>query len=127
MSQALIGKNPEAVEGLLLTDPLPLSQLGERGRKFVRDYRAINKGEKPDVWSGFSYDAVKMIADAIARAGEDRGKIRDHLAATDSMEKAFHGITGATYFDEKGDCVKALSIAVVKSGEFQPAPKQPKY
>ena len=42
----------------------------------------------------------------------------------DSKEKAYDGIAGLTYFNEDGDCMKPLVVAVVKDGVFVPHEKQ---
>ncbi|MBM3216076.1 branched-chain amino acid ABC transporter substrate-binding protein, partial [Candidatus Poribacteria bacterium] len=39
-------------------------------------------------------------------------------------ETAYQGVTGPTYFDENGDCLKPAYVTVVKDGEFVPAEKQ---
>ncbi len=59
--------------------------------------------------------------EVIKKAGPDRKKIRDGLAAHDSPAKAYQGLTGATYFDKNGDCQKPAFVKLVKDGKFVPA------
>lgn len=65
--------------------------------------------------SPLAYDAVMILADAIARAGTtDHRAIRDALAAT----KNFQGATGSITFDGNGDPLdKAIIIIEFKDGK----------
>ena len=55
---------------------------------------------------------------SIAETGPDRKKIREGLAAINSEANGYKGITGLTYFDEKGDTTKPAFIKKVKDGKF---------
>jgi branched-chain amino acid transport system substrate-binding protein len=58
-------------------------------QNFVKDYRA-KFGHEPDSLAALAYDAVKVLADAITRAGATDGvKVRDALATGDVK-----GVTG---------------------------------
>jgi branched-chain amino acid transport system substrate-binding protein len=84
-------------------------------------------GKAPDTWAALTYDAVGMALEAVAKVGTDRTKIRDHMAAIQSADKAYVGVTGKTFFDKEGDCYsKGLHVAQVKDGGFVAAEKQPK-
>ncbi|MBN1828419.1 MAG: ABC transporter substrate-binding protein [Deltaproteobacteria bacterium] len=62
-------------------------------------YRHVFKQEISSTNAPLAYDAVMVLADAIARAGStDRRKIRDAVAASN-----FLGATGVIAFDENGD------------------------
>jgi len=71
-----------------------------------------------DTWSPYAYDAVKVLAEAIKRAGKiDRAAIRDQLAQT----KSFKGAVGDTTFtsDRVPDATaKRLLMTVVQGGKF---------
>ncbi|GIX08068.1 MAG: branched-chain amino acid ABC transporter substrate-binding protein [Candidatus Poribacteria bacterium] len=124
-SPALIEIGGEAVEGTMITTPFIVHPDvgGPQAQKFREEF--IKRfGEEPDTWAALTYDAVNQILDAIRHVGPDRKAIRDYLAATNSPEKAFQGVTGPTYFDENGDCLKPAYVAVVRDGEFVPAEKQ---
>ncbi len=72
----------------------------EESRRMMKLYREKRGGEIKD--NGFvpAYDAVMVLADAIARAGSWKRKdLRDALAAT----KGFRGASGVITFDEHGD------------------------
>ena len=74
-----------------------------------------------DWMSANAYDCLGILAEVIAKVGPDRQKIRDGLAAYNSPETAYNGLTGATFFDENGDCAKAAAVKTVKDGKFVPA------
>jgi branched-chain amino acid transport system substrate-binding protein len=60
-----------------------------------------------------AYDAVKLLADAITRAGTvQRDKIRDALAET----RGFKGAAGTITFDAFGDPIKRVVIMKIQDG-----------
>ena len=125
-SPDLIKSGEDAVEGLLLTTPFIVHPDigGPAAQEFRLAFKEANGGQDPDAWAALTYDAVKMVADVIQKVGTDRTAIRDHMASIDTPAEAFRGVTGLTYFDENGDCPKLAYVAMVKNGEFGPAPKQ---
>ncbi len=119
-----------AAEGTYVSTPFIFDFGGESAQQvaiaFEKDY-----GVAPDTWAALTYDAVGMIADAIANtynakasSQENRKAIRDYLAGLNTPEKGYKGITGLTYFDENGDCIKPAYVKVVQNGEFITAPQQ---
>lgn len=117
---ALAGK---AAEGTIISCPF-LPQLGgEKGKAFSDKFQK-KYGEVPDAWAVLSYDALYMIVDTIKKVGPDRTAIRDAFAAINSPEKAYPGVGGPIYFDENGDCKKPIHMAIIKDGQFVPAPIQ---
>ncbi|MDQ3180206.1 MAG: ABC transporter substrate-binding protein, partial [Acidobacteriota bacterium] len=75
-------------------------------QNFVKTYKA-KYGSEPDSMSVLAYDALKLLADAIKRAGgTDGAKLRDAIAQT----KDFLGVTGKITINENRDAVK---LAVV--------------
>jgi branched-chain amino acid transport system substrate-binding protein len=89
-------------------------------KKFVEAYRARFKApdgspKTPDAMAILGYDAMKLMADAINRAGSTEGaKIRDALAAT----KNFPGASGTLTIDENRNAQKSLVILEIKDGRF---------
>lgn len=120
-SADLIKIGGQAVEGYLLSVPYVFTEDDPFAVKFKKEY-----GTHPDAWAGQSYDAVGMAVEAIKAVGTDRAQIRDWLASRTTPEKAYKGVTGPTYFDEKRDVQKPVFFAIVKGGKFSPAPMQPK-
>jgi branched-chain amino acid transport system substrate-binding protein len=79
-------------------------------RQFVQHY---GKGRTIGTATALSYDAVKLLADAIRRAGSTRRPdIRQSLAQT----KGFNGVTGSISFDKNGDPVKDIIIMQISDG-----------
>jgi branched-chain amino acid transport system substrate-binding protein len=75
---------------------------------FERTYRA-KFGHAPDSIAALAYDAVKVLADAITRAGSTDGvKVRDALAKTDVA-----GVTGRLRMNDKRNVDKPAVIQEV--------------
>jgi branched-chain amino acid transport system substrate-binding protein len=82
---------------------------------FVKKFRA-KYGEPPDSMAPLAYDAIMIVAEAIARAGATDGpKLRDALAAT----KNHPGITGRTTIDADRNASKPAVMLAVKNGRAQ--------
>jgi len=83
---------------------------------FVRKFRARWDGETPDSIAALGYDAAKLLADALARAGTtESAKLRDAIAAT----RDFPGVTGKITLDEQRNATKSAVILTVKDGKFK--------
>ena len=89
-------------------------------QKFVRAYRAkYPSASPPNQPAAASYDAVYLLKHVIERAGTDRRRIRDALAAVGTPD-AFEGVTGRIAFDSLGDVPsKDVHIAVVRNGALR--------
>jgi branched-chain amino acid transport system substrate-binding protein len=114
----------DAAEGTLITTPFLFELAGEQAQPFMDAYKSRWPDAEPDAWAALAYDAFHTVAWAIEQAGTDRAAIRDFLAGVDTPEEAYRGLTGATYFDANGDCLKPIQVAVVQNGGFAPAPQQ---
>lgn len=69
----------------------------------------------PNGLSALTYDSVRLIADALTRAGAvDRTALRRALAAT----RDFPGITGRTSINARRDAVKEAAIMTVRDGRI---------
>ena len=78
-------------------------------QNFVKAYRAKFGGKEPDSIAALAYDAVKVLADAITRAGATDGpKVRDALAKADVP-----GVTGRLKMNEKRDVDKPAVVQEV--------------
>jgi branched-chain amino acid transport system substrate-binding protein len=118
----LMVKNPDA-EGLFVTTPFLPDKAGPKAAKFIAAYKRVY-GKEPNWFAANTYDAVGMAADAIKAVGLDREKIQAYLAGINSPDNAFVGVTGKTYFDENGDCLKAAFIKEIKGGKWISAKQQ---
>jgi branched-chain amino acid transport system substrate-binding protein len=89
-------------------DPSPAVQ------KFVADYK-VKFGATPDALAALGYDAARILAEAIRKAGTTEGaKIRDALADT----KSFAGVTGSITIDKDRNAVKPVVMLKVEDGKF---------
>ena len=122
LDDAVMLENPDA-DGLFVTTPFLADQGGAKVKDFVERYREKFSIE-PNWFAANTYDAVGIAAAAIAHAGRDREKVRAYLAGISSAEKAYQGITGATFFDENGDCSKPAFVKMVKNGKWVSAQEQ---
>ncbi|HEV8339609.1 MAG TPA: ABC transporter substrate-binding protein [bacterium] len=88
---------------------VPLPQV----RSFVAAYRRAY-GRRPDQYAAQAYDGVKLIAVALRRAGTDRQRLRDAVAAL----RRVPGVTGEISFDTHGDPMRDIIITRVSGGRF---------
>jgi branched-chain amino acid transport system substrate-binding protein len=89
-------------------DPNPVVQ------KFVTDYKA-KYGVLPDALAALAYDAARILAAAIEKAGStDGAKVRDQIAAT----KDFDGVTGIITINADRNAVKSAVIVKVENGKY---------
>ena len=89
-------------------DPSPVVQ------KFVNDYQARYK-QVPDAIAALAYDAARIMADAMTRAGSTSGpKVRDAIAAT----KDFVGVTGTITINAERNAVKPSVLLKVENGKY---------
>ena len=104
----------EALNGCYLSnhystdDPSPVVQ------KFVSEYKR-RYNALPDALAALGYDAARILADAMTRAGStDGAKVRDALAAT----KDFQGVTGLITINKDRNAIKPAVILKVENGKF---------
>ncbi len=107
-------------ENTYLTVPFLAAAASPEGKEFAERFKET-AGRDVDWMSANAYDCMGLLAHVIAKTGPDREKIREGMAAMDSEENGYEGVTGLTYFDEKGDCFKPAFIKKVEGGEFVPA------
>jgi branched-chain amino acid transport system substrate-binding protein len=107
----------KAADNTYLTVPFLAASAGPAGKDFAKRFKKAYDRDV-DWMSANAYDCLGILAQVIAKAGPDRKKIRDGLAAINSKAKGYKGITGLTYFDKKGDCSKPAFVKLVKNGKF---------
>jgi len=104
-----------AVEGAYFSNHYSADDPSTQVRTFVADYRRIY-GVDPDSIAALSYDAARLVADAMRRAGSTEGKrVRDALAATAD----FPGVTGRITMDADRNPVKPAVILKIEGGKFR--------
>ena len=103
------------MEGAYFSNHYSVDDPAPAVRKFVEAYKA-KYGAEPDSIAATSYDAMRLLADAITRAGSTEGRrIRDALAAT----KDFAGVTGTITMDADRNPIKPAVILRVEGGRFR--------
>ncbi|MGD8446989.1 MAG: ABC transporter substrate-binding protein [Desulfobacterales bacterium] len=107
----------KATDNTYCTVPFLAASAGAEGQAFAKRFKEAY-GRDVDWMSANAYDCLGILAQVIAKTGADRKKIREGLAAINSEDNGYKGITGLTYFDEKGDCAKPAFVKMVKDGKF---------
>lgn len=81
-------------------------------QKFVADIRK-RTGHDPEANAALGYDALRILADAIRRAGSlDRTKVRDQIAAT----KNYAGVSGTITMGPDRDPIKPVAMIRIDGG-----------
>jgi branched-chain amino acid transport system substrate-binding protein len=84
----------DAVNGCYFTNHYSPDEDRPQVKAFVDAYRAKYNGKMPDAMAILGYDSMDLMADAIRRAGDTKGKdIRDALASTRDFPAASGDIT----------------------------------
>ena len=118
-NQALLTIGGKAVDGCYFTNHFSPEDPSPIVKKFVAKYQE-KYGALPDTFSALGYDAARLLADAIKRAGSaDSQGLRDALAKT----AGFAGVTGQISFDANRNASKPGLIVTVKDGRFEIAEK----
>jgi branched-chain amino acid transport system substrate-binding protein len=106
----------KAVEGVYFTNHYSAEEKRPEVVKFIDAYKARYGGRVPDAMAVLGYDSMKLMADAIARAGSTEGaKIRDALATT----KDFPGVSGHITIDKDRNAQKAIVVLRIQDGRFR--------
>jgi branched-chain amino acid transport system substrate-binding protein len=114
-SPALVEIGGRAVEGGYFSAHFSPDSADPVVRNFVQRFRARWDGQSPDTGTSLGYDAVRLLADALRRAGStDGARLRDALATT----KDFPGVTGRITIDAQRNASKPAVIFTVKDGKF---------
>ncbi len=101
-----------AIEGSYFSNHYSVDDPAPAVRSFVEAYKTAF-GAEPDSIAATSYDAARLIADAIRRAGSTEGKrVRDALAST----KDFPAVTGSLTMDADRNPTKLPVILKVEGG-----------
>jgi branched-chain amino acid transport system substrate-binding protein len=114
-NQTLIAIGGRAVDGCFFSNHFSPDDQTPIVKSFVMKYQE-KYGTLPDTFSALGYDAARLLADAIKRAGSsDPQAIRDALAKT----AGFQGVTGEISLDANRNASKPGLIVTVKQGKFE--------
>ena len=101
----------EAAEGIwAVVDFVPGQS--EENRRYAAAYKK-EYNEEYDPLSVWVYDGLKILVNAIKKAGEDRDKIRQALLAT----QGYKGVQGNFSFTPNGDGLSEVSIVQIEKGQ----------
>ena len=104
----------EALDGCYLSNHYSVDDPAPAIQKFVADYKK-KYNQVPDALAALGYDAAKILADAIKRAGSTDGeKVRDALKAV----KDFPGVTGTITINADRNAVKPAVVLRIEKGKF---------
>lgn len=104
----------EALEGAYYSTHFSVENTGPLARGFVERFRT-RFGAAPNGLAALTYDAIRLVADAIGRAGTtERGALRLALAGT----RDFPGATGLTTINALRDADKDAAIITVRNGRL---------
>ncbi|NJC88669.1 MAG: ABC transporter substrate-binding protein [Desulfuromonas sp.] len=91
-------------------------------KEFIERYKA-KYGYVPDDVAALTWDATRIVLQAIQETGNLTGKLKqDRKAIREAMDKikSFAGITGSMKFDAQGDPIKcAVVVKINDKGEFE--------
>jgi branched-chain amino acid transport system substrate-binding protein len=97
----------DALNGSYISNHYSADDPSETIQNFAHDYRQRYGNLTPDAHAALAYDALRFLAEAIARAGTTEGpKLRDALAQT----KNFAGVTGIISMDRDRNAVKPAVV-----------------
>lgn len=85
---------------------------------FINEYEIVRKHGKVNTHSGYAWDALMLVADAIKKAGIDKAKIRDEIEKTKNYV-GISGIYNMTPEDHCGLAVDSLVMIKVEGGKFK--------
>jgi branched-chain amino acid transport system substrate-binding protein len=104
----------DALEGAYYSTHFAVENTGPLSRSFVEAYERLHGGP-PNGLSALTYDAVRLVADAVSRAGTtERSALRRALAST----RDFPGVTGLTTINAQRDADKDAAIITVRNGRL---------
>jgi branched-chain amino acid transport system substrate-binding protein len=104
----------EAANGIIYTAPSFNMETASGVMQDFIDKFEQKYGERPEVASAVSYDALKIMAKAIEEGGYSADSIKQALYKIQD----FPGASGVTTFDDHGDVSKPVNIKTIREGEF---------
>jgi branched-chain amino acid transport system substrate-binding protein len=101
----------DAINGCFFTNHYSPDEDRAEVKTFVESYKKKYDGKTPDAMAILGYDAMRLMADAIKRAGSTQPKaVRDALAAT----KDFPGASGSITMDKDRNAQKPIVILKIE-------------
>jgi branched-chain amino acid transport system substrate-binding protein len=105
----------DALNGSFITTHYSVDDPSPAIQKFVQEYKQRYGNLLPDAHAALAYDAMRVLADAIARAHTtDGAQLRDALAQT----KGFSGVTGVISMDADRNAVKPAVVLKLQDARY---------
>ena len=112
---SLIPVGGKAIEGAYFSNHFSTEDRSPLVQDFVKKYKA-KYNAVPDAFAALGYDATKLLADAIKRAGStDSEKIRAAVQDTEG----FPGVSGKITIGKDRNAVKSAVILTIKDGTLK--------
>jgi branched-chain amino acid transport system substrate-binding protein len=109
---SLIPVGGKAIEGAFYSTHFSVDDKSPAVQEFVTKYKA-KYNAVPDAFAALGYDAAKLLADAIKRAGgTESQKLRDAIATT----KDFPGVSGKITINAERNADKPAVILTIRDG-----------
>ncbi len=118
-SDELVKLGGDAVEGIKFTGFFHPEIEFPGTKEFVESFTA-KYNKEPDTYAALAYDSTKVVLEAMAQNGADRGEIKKYLETV----KDFPGVAGPISF-KNNDVERGIIILTVKDGRIVPADVQP--
>lgn len=104
----------ESINGSYISNHYSVDDPSPAIQKFVTDYKA-RYGNVPDALAALGYDAMRVLADAMKRAGTTQEpQLRDAIAAS----KDFPGVTGNITIDANRNAVKPAVVLKLENRKY---------
>jgi len=105
----------DALNGCYITSHYSVDDPSPAIQKFAHEYRQRYGNLSPDAHAALAYDAMRVLIDAITRAGSlDGDKIKAALAKT----KDFPGVTGVISMDANRNAIKPAVVLKLVDTQF---------
>jgi len=115
-SQEFLNAAGDAANGIVYTTTHFDPTSGDPAVKAFADaYRAKFGSIPSSPYIGYGYDAVQIVAAALADAKEPGEKLRDTIMRI----RRFPGVTGDSVFRDDGTVAKAIAVKEVKNGKYE--------
>ncbi|MDQ2856964.1 MAG: ABC transporter substrate-binding protein [Acidobacteriota bacterium] len=104
----------DALNGSFISNHYSVEDPSPAIQKFVADYKA-RYNIIPDALAALGYDAMRVLADALKRAGTSEGpKLRDAINAT----QGFVGVTGIISLNADRNAIKPAVVLKLQDGKY---------
>lgn len=115
-SPALFKSAGNALEGCYFSNHYSPESKDPLVQDFISTFKKKFNGKVPDAMAALGYDAVKILADSITRAGTTEGpKLRDAIAQT----KGFAGVSGSITLDANRNATKPAVVLQISGDRFK--------